>query len=84
MKSYVQVVLTSLILCVATSSFADEAENKEKQRIKTQNMKFMIIAPVKSLSLIEGGIDKINQNCCEDNFDKKDEIIEIKNIMMIF
>ena len=74
MKSLIQVIISSLILCVATSSFADEAENKEKQRIKTQNMKFMIIAPVKSLSLIEGGIAKINQNCCEDNFDKKDEI----------
>ena len=81
MKSLIQVIISSLILCVATSSFADEAENTEKQRIKTQNMKFMIIAPVKSLSLIEGGIDKINQNCCEDNFDKKDEIIEIKNIL---
>jgi hypothetical protein len=81
MKSYVQVVLTSLILCVATSSFADEAEMKKKQQIKAQNMKFILINPIKSLSLIEEGIDKINQNCCEDNFDKKDEIIEIKNIL---
>ena len=81
MKSLVQVILTLFILCFATSSFADEAENKEKQRIKTQNMKFMIITPIKSLALIEEGIDKINQNCCEDNFDKKDEIIEIKNIL---
>ena len=81
MKSLIQVIISSLILCVATSSFADEAENKEKQRIKTQNMKFMIITPVKSLSLIEGGIAKINQNCCEDNFDKKDEVTEIKNIL---
>lgn len=81
MKSLIQVIISSLILCVATSSFADEAEIKEKQRIKTQNMKFMIITPVKSLSLIEGGIAKINQNCCEDNFDKKDEVTEIKNIL---
>ena len=81
MKSLIQVIISSLILCVATSSFADEAENTEKQRIKTQNMKFMIITPVKSLSLIEGGIAKINQNCCEDNFDKKDEVTEIKNIL---
>ena len=81
MKSLIQVIISSLILCVATSSFADEAENKEKQRIKTQNMKFMIIAPVKSLSLIEGGIAKINQNCCEDNFDKKDEFTKIKNTL---
>ena len=81
MKSLIQVIISSLILCVATSSFADEAENTEKQRIKTQNMKFMIITPVKSLSLIQGGIAKINQNCCEDNFDKKDEVTEIKNIL---
>lgn len=81
MKSLIQVIISSLILCVATSSFADETENKEKQSIKTQNMKFMIITPIKSLSLIEGGIDKINQNCCEDNFDKKDKIMEIKNIL---
>ena len=81
MKSLIQVIISSLIFCVATSSFSDEAENKEKQRIKTQNMKFMIITPVKSLSLIEGGIAKINQNCCEDNFDKKDEVTKIKNIL---
>ena len=81
MKSLIQVIISSLIFCVATSSFSDEAENKEKQRIKTQNMKFMIITPVKSLSLIEGGIAKINQNCCEDNFDKKDEFMKIKNIL---
>ena len=81
MKSLVQVILTLFILCFATSSFADEAENKEKQRIKTQNMKFMIINPIKSLALIEEGIDKINQNCCEDNFDKKGEFMKIKNIL---
>ena len=81
MKSLTQVIISSLVLCFATSSFADETENKEKQSIKTQNMKFMIITPIKSLSLIEGGIDKINQNCCEDNFDKKDEVTEIKNIL---
>jgi hypothetical protein len=56
MKSLIQVIISSLILCVATSSFADETKNKEKQRIKTQNMKFMMITPVKSLSLIQGGL----------------------------
>ena len=81
MKSLIQVIISSLILCVATSSFADETENKEKQRIKTQNMKFLIIKPLKSQAMIEEGIDKINQNCCEDNFDKKDEVTEIKNIL---
>ena len=81
MKSLIQAIISSLILCAATSSFADESKNKEKQRIKTQNMKFMIIVPSKSLSLIEEGIDKINQNCCEDNFNKKDEVMEIKNIL---
>ena len=81
MKSILQVIISSFILCIATLSFADETENKKKQRIKTQNMKFMMITPVKSLSLIEGGIDKIKQNCCEDNFDKKDEFMKIKNIL---
>jgi hypothetical protein len=81
MKSLIQVIISSLILCVATSSFADETENKEKQRIKTQNMKFLVIKPLKSLAMIEEGIDKINQNCCEDNFDKKNEFMKIKNIL---
>ena len=81
MKSLIQAIISSLILCAATSSFADESKNKEKQRIKTQNMKFLIIGPSKSLAMIEEGIDKINQNCCEDNFNKKDEVMEIKNIL---
>jgi len=81
MKSLIQVVISSLILCIATSGIADEAEIKEKQRIRTQNMKFLMIMPSKSLAMIEEGIDKINQNCCEDNFDKKDEVMEIKNIL---
>ena len=79
MKSLIQVIISSLILCIATSSFADEAKIKENQRIKTQNMKFMMINPQKSLKLIEVGIDEIIQNCCEDNFNKKNEITEIKN-----
>ena len=81
MKSLIQVIITSFILCIATSSFANEVEIKEKQKIRTQNMKFLMIMPSKSLAMIEEGIDKINQNCCEDNFDKKDEIMEIKNIL---
>ena len=81
MKSLVQVILAIFILCFTTSSFANEAKITEKQKIKMQNMKFLIIMPIKSLAMIEAGIDKINQNCCEDNFDKKDEFMKIKNIL---
>tara|TARA_B110000495_G_C22707309_1_gene416079 strand:- start:53 stop:661 length:609 start_codon:yes stop_codon:yes gene_type:complete len=66
---------------MTTPGFTDEAKVKEKQIIRTQNMKFLLITPEKSLAMIESGIGKINQNCCVENFDKKDEIIEIKNIL---
>ena len=81
MKSLVQVILSVFMLCVVTASLADEAENKKKQQIKTQNVKFILIGPSRALKLIENGINKLNQNCCEDNFDKKDEFMKIKNIL---
>ena len=81
MKSCIQVIISLFILCVTTPGFTDEAKIKEKQLIRTQNVKFLLITPEKSLALIESGISKINQDCCVENFDKKDEIIEIKNIL---
>ena len=81
MKSCIQVIISLFILCMTTPGFTDEAKVKEKQIIRTQNMKFLLITPEKSLAMIESGIGKINQNCCVENFDKKDEIIEIKNIL---
>ena len=81
MKSCIQVIISLFILCMTTPGFTDEAKIKEKQLIRTQNVKFLLITPEKSLALIESGISKINQDCCEENFDKKDEIIEIKNIL---
>ena len=81
MKSCIQVIISLFILCMTTPGFTDEAKVKEKQIIRTQNMKFLLITPEKSLALIESGISKINQDCCVENFDKKDEIIEIKNIL---
>ena len=81
MKSLVQVILSVFMLCVVTASLADEAENKKKQQIKTQNVKFILIGPSRALKLIENGINKLNQNCCEDNFDKKDEFTKIKNTL---
>ena len=81
MKSCIQVIISLFILCMTTPGFTDEAKIKEKQLIRTQNVKFLLITPEKSLALIESGISKINQDCCVENFDKKDEIIEIKNIL---
>ena len=81
MKSCIQVIISLFILCMTTPGFTNEAKIMEKQLIRAKNMKFLLISPEKSLALIESGISKINQDCCVENFDKKDEIIEIKNIL---
>ena len=77
MKMFVQVILSTFFLFYTTQSFAAKIE--EKAIKKAEDVKFMITSKKKSLNLIQDGIDRINENCCEDNFYKKNKILKIKN-----
>ena len=74
---FVQVILSTFFLFYTTQSFAAKIE--EKAIKKAEDVKFMITSKKKSLNLIQDGIDRINENCCEDNFYKKNKILKIKN-----
>jgi hypothetical protein len=77
MKMLVQVILSTFFLFYTTQSFAAKIE--EKALKQAEDIKFMITSKKKSLNLIQDSIDKINENCCEDNFYKKNKILNIKN-----
>jgi len=77
MKMFVQVILSTFFLFYTTQSFAAKIEEKAVK--KAEDVKFMITSKKKSLNLIQDGIDRINENCCEDNFYKKNKILKIKN-----
>ena len=74
---FVQVILSTFFLFYTTQSFAAKIE--EKAIKKAEDVKFMITSKKKSLNLIQDGINRINENCCEDNFYKKNKILLIKN-----
>ena len=77
MRSTIQAILCVIVLCVTTSSIASNAQ--EKAITTAENIKFMLTSKNKSIALIQDGIDKINENCCEDNFHNKIKVMEIKN-----
>lgn len=77
MKMFVQVILSTFFLFYTTQSFAAKIEEKAVKQ--AEDVKFMLTSKKKSLNLIQDGIDRINENCCEDNFYKKNKILKIKN-----
>tara|TARA_B100000768_G_C11223333_1_gene351623 strand:- start:456 stop:1100 length:645 start_codon:yes stop_codon:yes gene_type:complete len=77
MKKFVQVILSTFFLFYTTQSFAAKIEEKAVKQ--AEDVKFMLTSKKKSLNLIQDGIDRINENCCEDNFYKKNKILKIKN-----
>ena len=77
MKTLVQVILSTFFLFYTTQGFAAKVEEKAVKQ--AEDIKFMLTSKNKSLNLIQDGIDRINENCCEDNFYKKNKILLIKN-----
>ena len=77
MKKFVQVILSTFFLFYTTQSFAANVDGKTVKQ--AEDIKFMLTSKNKSLNLIQDGIDRINENCCEDNFYKKNKILLIKN-----
>ncbi len=46
-----------------------------------ENTKIILTSIKKTNSILETSIAKIDSECCDENFNKKDEIAEIRNIM---
>ena len=51
------------------------------QFLKLESHKYILTAPKKARSIFQSSIDKINNECCDDSFPKKNKVEEIKTIL---
>ncbi len=78
MRALVQFII--ILLTILLSSTTVSVAEKTKKNIEfQQNLKLSTMSKKKSIKLIKEGIDKIKENCCEENFYKKRRVIQIKN-----
>jgi len=78
MRTLVQlgIILFTMLFWSTTHSAAETAKKKSEY---VKNVELMLTSKKESIKLIKEAIDEINEHCCEDNFLKKNKIIEIKN-----
>ena len=78
MRTLVQlgIILFTILFWSTTHGVAETAKKKSEYG---ENLELMITSKKESIKLIKEAINEINEYCCEDNFLKKNKIIEIKN-----
>ena len=82
MKNIIQLLI--FVIIFGNFSVAKSAEQPRidvGQFLKLESHKYILTAPKKARSIFQSSIDKINNECCDEGFPKKNRVEEIKNIL---
>ena len=79
-------ILQAIFILLFINSFshlksAEQPRIDVGQFLKLESHKYILTAPKKARSIFQSSIDKINNECCDEGFPKKNRVEEIKNIL---